>query len=145
MKKVVINKCYGGFSLSPEALLWMYKRGAKELATPVDECYPPKNEDSMRYKKHALKIWKEYQRSPKEKIDSMFVVTFTPDMKFVLSGGREVERHNPLLVECVKKLGKKANGGCAELKIVDIPDNAEYSIEEYDGMEHIAEKHRTWG
>ena len=24
-------------------------------------------------------------------------------------------------------------------------DGIEYSIEEYDGMEHVAEAHRTWG
>jgi hypothetical protein len=30
------------------------------------------------------------------------------------------------------------------LEIVEIPDDVEYTIEEYDGLEHIAEKHRTW-
>jgi len=30
------------------------------------------------------------------------------------------------------------------LKIVDIPDGVEWEIEEYDGMEWVAEKHRTW-
>ena len=53
-------------------------------------------------------------------------------------------RHDPLLVECVEKLGKKAWGQHAELKVVEIPDGVEYSIEEYDGREHVAERHRTW-
>ncbi len=48
-------------------------------------------------------------------------------------------------MECVETLGEKSNGACAELKIVEIPDNVEYSIEEYDGNEHIAEVHRIWG
>lgn len=48
------------------------------------------------------------------------------------------------LVEVVKILGKKANGWMTELKIVKIPDDVEYIIEKYNGMEHIAEKHRTW-
>jgi len=30
------------------------------------------------------------------------------------------------------------------LAIVEIPDDVEYTIEEYDGNEHVAEAHRTW-
>lgn len=54
-------------------------------------------------------------------------------------------RSNPLLVKCVEELGKKANGEFAKLRVVEIPDGVQYVIEEYDGVEHIAEKHRTWG
>jgi hypothetical protein len=32
----------------------------------------------------------------------------------------------------------------AELEVVEIPDDVEWIIVDYDGMEHIAEKHRTW-
>jgi hypothetical protein len=28
--------------------------------------------------------------------------------------------------------------------VVEIPDGTDYEISEYDGNEHIAEKHRTW-
>lgn len=42
-------------------------------------------------------------------------------------------------------LGEAADGGCASLKVVEIPDGTDYEIGEYDGMEHVAEKHRTWG
>jgi len=35
-------------------------------------------------------------------------------------------------------------GQFAELKVVDVPDDANWYIEEYDGMEHVAERHRTW-
>jgi len=30
------------------------------------------------------------------------------------------------------------------LRIIEIPDGVEWQIEEYDGDEWIAEKHRTW-
>ena len=48
------------------------------------------------------------------------------------------------LVDVVEKLGSKANGGSAILKVVEVPDNIEWEIECYDGLEWVAEKHRTW-
>jgi hypothetical protein len=30
------------------------------------------------------------------------------------------------------------------IKVITIPDGIEWEIKEYDGLEHIAEKHRTW-
>ena len=61
-----------------------------------------------------------------------------------LKNGDEVLRDNPALIEVVETLGKKSWGYCAKLKIVKIPDNVEWEIEEYDGMECVAEKHRIW-
>ncbi len=55
-----------------------------------------------------------------------------------------LERHDPRLVEVVERLGKESFGGFAELKVVEIPDDVEYEICEYDGDEWIAEVHRTW-
>jgi len=48
------------------------------------------------------------------------------------------------LVACIEKLGSAANGKHAELKIVEIPDDIEWEINECDGAEWVAEKHRTW-
>jgi hypothetical protein len=48
------------------------------------------------------------------------------------------------LIEVIEELGDAANGDCAELAIVEIPDDVEWEISEYDGREHVAEKHRTW-
>jgi hypothetical protein len=88
MTKIVVNRCYGGFSLSYEASL--------EL-----DCDPD---------------------------------TYCDHEK----------RNDPKLVDCVERLGK-ASGGCfSSLKVVEIPDDVEWTIEEYDGSEWVAEKHRTW-
>jgi len=88
--KVVINTCYGGYSLSKAA-----------------------------YDKLNLK-WDKFGYEYEE------------------------DRANPKLVKVVEELGDKADGSCAELKIVNIPDNIEWTIKEYDGVEWVAEKHRTW-
>ena len=54
------------------------------------------------------------------------------------------DRANPKLVECVEKLGSKANGSMSELKIVEIPDGIEYEINDYDGIEQIIEPRIVW-
>ncbi|NQW80052.1 MAG: hypothetical protein HQ445_02630 [Polaromonas sp.] len=54
-------------------------------------------------------------------------------------------RTDPHLVAIVEEMGAEASGACAGLKVVEIPDDVEWFIEEYDGLEHIAEEHRTWG
>ena len=55
-----------------------------------------------------------------------------------------IDRSDPILIQVIEELGEAAEGGFSELKIVDIPDGVEWEIEEYDGMEWVAEKHRTW-
>ena len=89
MRKVVINRCFGGFSLSKEAL--------DLLGQEWDSIY-----------------W--------------------PDDK----------RTDSLLVEVVEELGERAFGECARLKVVEIPEDVQWSIKEHDGNEWVAENHRTW-
>jgi len=49
-----------------------------------------------------------------------------------------------VLVDVVETLGAEADGQYAELAVVEIPDGISYEIAEYDGIEHIAETHRSW-
>ena len=57
---------------------------------------------------------------------------------------RRKDRADPLLVAVVEELDREADGLSAELKIVEIPDGIEWSIEESDGIEWVAEVHRRW-
>ena len=54
------------------------------------------------------------------------------------------DRTHPLLIEAVEELGEKASGRFAKLKIVDIPENVDWEIYDYDGMETIRERARQW-
>ena len=56
----------------------------------------------------------------------------------------EIPRDDLVLVWVVEHLGEKANGWAAELDIVEIPEDVDWYVEEYDGVEHVAERHRTW-
>lgn len=57
---------------------------------------------------------------------------------------RQIPRNDSALIEVVKELRVEANGTFAELRIVEIPKGVSWYIEEYDGNEWVAEKHRTW-
>ena len=107
--KLVINTCWGGFSISREAAEHMAANGS-ELAK------------------------KELAESPDRK---WYGYGF-------IDGSEGYQRHDPLLIAAVEALGEKAWGTHAELRVVEIPDGVEYFIEEYDGKEWVAEKHRTW-
>lgn len=66
------------------------------------------------------------------------------ELGWVGEWSRNIARDHPLLIQVIEELGPKANGSYAELSIVEIPDDVEWQIEEYDGNEHVSECHRTW-
>ncbi len=53
-------------------------------------------------------------------------------------------RDNKHLVRVVEELGEAAAGRSSALKIVEIPDDVQWTIEDDDGVEWVAEVHRTW-
>jgi hypothetical protein len=57
---------------------------------------------------------------------------------------RDIKRDDLYLVKIVKEMGDAAGGRFSKLKIIAIPDDVDWIIQEYDGAEWIAERHRTW-
>jgi len=142
--KVVINKCHGGFGLSNEALAaWAKLKGR--------ECYF--YEGGLGRNEYIL-----VGVDSKDKglfacaFDSLIPVDMNTDSKEFNEwysehqiGGWSLDREDPDLVSVVEELGDAASGRYSHLAVVEIPDGVAYTIEEYDGLEHIAETHRTWG
>jgi hypothetical protein len=58
------------------------------------------------------------------------------------SGG--IPRDDEHLIAVVELMGSAASSGHAKLKIVDVPDDVNWYVEEYDGKEWVAERHQTW-
>ena len=60
----------------------------------------------------------------------------------------DVRRDDPILIRIITEMGlEKAAGYYAKLKIIEIPDDVPedgWEIMDYDGIEWVAEKHRTW-
>lgn len=55
-----------------------------------------------------------------------------------------LQRNDPDLIAVVEELGEESWGTYAQLKVIDVPDDVDWYIDEYDGKEHVAERHRTW-
>lgn len=55
-----------------------------------------------------------------------------------------IDRDEPELVQVVEEMGKLSWGSYSELKVVEIPDDVNWELNEHDGREWIAEVHRTW-
>lgn len=115
IQRIVINTQHGGFSLSRKAeLLYL------ELAGIAYTLEPQKDRDTQLRLGH----------------------------KIIVNGtefwGRNVARDDPALVNAVHQLGSNAGGEYAKLKVVEVPVDVEWYIEEYDGKEWVAEKHRIW-
>ncbi len=56
----------------------------------------------------------------------------------------DLERDDVTLIKLVEEMGAAVNDTFSNLKIVEIPNTVYWEIEEYDGKEWVAEKHRVW-
>lgn len=54
-------------------------------------------------------------------------------------------RTDPKLIRLMETKGSEwCSGSFAELKVVEVPDDVEWEIRDYDGMETIEEVHQSW-
>lgn len=136
--KIAINAQFGGFSLSPAAMREYYGRKGKQVYFFKYE-YPANSWDWHEGKyillenPEAEKGWWSAYSTPDAAEDT--------DLD---SRPHDKDRADPDLIATIEKLGSAASGPNADIQIVDIPDDVEWYIEEYDGAEHVAEVHRTW-
>lgn len=105
--KIAINSCFGGFSLSALAV----KRGREIAANPT---------------------WGGFTL-PGERYGDGTLNT----MEFNSYHSYDLLRTDPTLIQVIEELGRKANGRCANLEVIDLPPGTRYRITEYDGSEGI--------
>lgn len=113
--KVVINSDFGGFGLSDEAFERYLELKGIEFAR-VSRTFGGA----------------DYYRAGHIDEDDYYLSYY------------DIARNDSLLVQVVEELGSRANGRYSSLKVVEIPDNVVWTIEEYDGNEWVAEAHRKW-
>jgi hypothetical protein len=116
VQHIVINRAHGGFSLSRAALLlYLDLAGIDYTSVPQQD------------------------RDTQTRLGDNILVEGKPFFDRF-----DIARDDPALVATVRRLGSKADGDYAKLKIVEVPADVDWYIEDYDGKEWVAEKHRTW-
>ena len=144
--KIIRNSCFGGYSLSCKAIIdYLARIGKIDLTVYRRDPYTgvchnitkhigewdsfdlyitvgklKNTEDLYSDDNQGIEIYNRYSLS---------------DLKY---------RTDPVLVNVVENLGKEASGKYSHLEVVEIPDDVDWEIEDYDGIETIAEKHRKW-
>jgi hypothetical protein len=129
--KIVINGCYGGFSVSDDGMArYAELKGLPFYAEKNDYftqfwIVPPEERIGLIDDKNFAKASLEERIRSNELYDT-----------YTLSN-RDFDRADPILVQVVEELGEKANGFAANLKIVSLEKGTFYRINEYDGFESI--------
>ena len=144
MRKVAINVKHGGFGLSDAA----YKK-LIEWGVPVRPyVWQQRNPETGKYDQPEANdgeiIFDRDITPPKPGEEGLDAAMRRLSGRYWETWIRSDNRDHPLVVRVIEELGPQSWGRFSELKVVEIPEDVEYTIEEYDGLEWIAEAHRTW-
>lgn len=151
MTKVILNKGYGGFSISAQAHKLYAEKLGKELFYYVGEitkyidCKVQLIYTRVSYEEFLKKKTLFYFYSFKDLGDSLTEGEFAREKydKYELNLD-ESHREDPILIEVVEELSEEeASGRFSTLKIVEIPDelaNGNYMIDNYEGIEVLHAK-----
>ena len=112
---IVINRSFGGFSLSREAILLYLELSGTAYTFEPQEDRDTQNRLGDKIMVNGEEFWH-----------------------------RDIPRDDPALVATVRRLGSDACGEYATLKVVEVPADVDWFVDEYDGKEWVAEKHRIW-
>jgi hypothetical protein len=107
ISKIAFNACFGGFGLSAEATRMFLTLKGIPFEERVDKF------KKIMFCEPGGEDWSLYD---------------------VIS---DVDRHDPILIEVIEKLGDKASGPYSYIKLYEVPKGSLYYIEEYDGSETV--------
>lgn len=137
MKKVILNKDYGGFGISKIGYeLYARKMGLNLYMYETDfkgkDCFYKKTHNDALFTQYFTKDFGDNANISKE------------DYKDYSLNLDESHREDPILIEVVEELKEKANGKYSKLRIVEIPDDLDYVIDNYDGIETLHQRVQEW-
>lgn len=141
--KVVLNRCFGGFGLSPLAIKKYAEYSGQEVYFYEQSKY--RNRDHF-------DEWRKLTEDD-ELARASFITCNDCGTSFRrlptairMFNSSDLKRNDEILVRVVEELGTKANGTYASLQVIEIPDETfdDSYIDDYDGVETIHENHKYW-
>lgn len=115
MVKVAINATFGAFTIKKHVAEWMAERENKRAIAELKE--------------HEGREWYGFGHSD----------------EFTNGWADEESRIDPDLIAAIEHFGESINDPPSTIiKIVEIPDDVDWYIHNYDGWESIHEVHREW-
>lgn len=144
--KIAVNKCFGGFGLSKLAVLrYAELEGFKLIG------YRNKRDGSG---KLDFNSYERIDQPEAEENDIDLIHWIKQDLGKIISSEqlnqgtyfseRDINRNDLHLVQVVEELGERASGRFGQIRLIEIPDDVDWEIDEYDGLETVHEKHRSW-
>jgi hypothetical protein len=120
--KVAINRCFGGFGISGVAFEKLLER--KGIAFE--------------------KVPSEHRWGGEDQFDYWKTGMVDNDDGYLSEHDFCADRSDQDLIAVIEEMGKESEGWASDIVIVEVPDDVKWHIHEYDGLEHVAEDHRTW-
>jgi len=136
-RKIVVNRCYGGFSLSHTALrrlLELKQAGNAVAGLRVTEVSAYFVNDLVKGLQEANNENEPFSHCVVQIASDKFVITWRD------TTGNRID---PSLVRVVEELNDKANGPRAELEVIEIPDDFAFEIDTHDGFERVIDPSRV--
>lgn len=139
--KLVINRCFGGFGVSRDALVLLAATSCPHVSRHEPEAY---------YGGEKFGDWRaQFAKDMERPIDGPFSRHLIIEGKIICDEHRpDAARGCPHLVALMETMCKpdddRVSSQLAKLAIVEVPDGVEYVIDEYDGQESVEEAHRSW-
>ena len=149
-RKIVINRCCGGFQLSPAGLsryaelsgrpiyfFTMNFGGGLKFGPPISLAAAS---GAIIY--HAFDI-----PNPDEVLGQAMAIgpnKYGRALRKHHISCHDIDRADAKLVQVIEELGKQAEGKGAELCVVTVPADIKWTITERNGVETVEETHRCW-
>lgn len=172
--KVVINKCFGGFGVSPDCLWELIRLGYKGVEVddigdyfgannPTFADTAPQREREQLDR--ARQWWIEHPKGDHAEFvrglpagwvldyfgNTLYdtvarkVYSYDRGNQFI-DGSIHKSRCDSDLIRLIEERGSEwASGKFAKLKVVEVPDGVPWEIDEYNGQESVHETHQVWG
>lgn len=129
MTKIVYNACYGGFSLSKEAIQRYWEIKGQQVWI---------EDKQWRFNVWLVPPEERMKQKSTEEFASMTMkerIAYNEAYSAQSWYDRDVDRHDPVLVQVVEEMGDEASGEFAKLRIAEV--SGPYRIDKYDGFESV--------